>query len=265
MSDREPMIRCDHVSKYFSMGRRSLLDILRRKQAKKHRALKDVNLEIPQGEVIGLVGLNGSGKSTLASIISGVSQPTTGTVKVNGTVGMLTPRTGLNGTLTGRENIFYKCLLLGFTMDEIRKMMDSIIAFAELEEFIDRPLKTYSSGMASRLGFAICAHTNPDILIVDEALAVGDQSYMEKCINWINDYVKQGHCVVFVSHSPGQMGICNRVLWLHKGECIGLGTTEEILPAYQAFAKEYSKIKNDPNAAFPSLKKYQDRIAKAQM
>jgi len=265
MNDLEPMIRCDHVSKVYPMGRRGLMELLRRQQAKKHRALKDVTLDIAPGEVIGLVGLNGSGKSTLTRIISGVSQPTTGAAKINGTVGMLTPRTGLNGTLTGRENIYYKCLLLGFSMQEIRQMMDSIIAFAELEEFIDRPLKTYSSGMASRLGFAICAHTNPDILIEDEALAVGDQSYMDKCIGWINEYKQQGHCVIFVSHSVSQMnGLCDRVLWLHKGECIGLGSTEEILPAYQAFAKEYSKIKNDPNAAFPSLKKYQDRIAKGK-
>lgn len=262
-------IECEQVSKVFTLrgngnciNRRCSGDA---EQDRKLYALRNVSISIAAGENIGFVGLNGSGKTTLSRIIAGVMKPSTGTVKVQGTVGMLSPRTGLNGALTGRENIYYKCLLLGFTMCEIQKMENSIISFAELEEFIDQPLKRYSSGMASRLGFAICAHTEPDILIVDESLAVGDQSYMEKCMQWINDYKSKGHCVIFVSHTVSQMrGFCDRVMWLHKGDCVGIGTPDEILPSYQTFAKEYNLIKNSPNAGFPNLEAYQRRIAEKQ-
>lgn len=260
------MIRCERVTKHFAMRQGSanpFKRLLHRGNTKVHAALKNISISIAPGEVIGLVGLNGSGKTTLSRIIAGITQATAGEVQVNGTVGMLSPRTGLNGTLTGRENIYYKCLLLGFSMEQIREMEASIIAFAELEEFIDQPLKRYSSGMGSRLGFAICAHTDPDILIVDEALAVGDQSYMDKCIQWINEYRQRGRCVIFVSHTVTQMkNLCDRVMWLHKGECVGIGTPEEILPSYQAFAKEYNLIKNTPNAGFPNLEEYQKRIEK---
>ena len=264
-----PIIQCDQITKTFSLrdgsgnGLRKLFGASH--QRIELNALKNISITIEEGEAVGLVGLNGSGKTTLSRIIAGISKPTSGVLRVNGNVGMLSPRTGLNGTLTGRENIYYKCLLLGFSMDEIREMEDSIIKFAELEDFIDQPLKRYSSGMGSRLGFAICAHTDPDILIVDEALAVGDQSYMEKCMQWMDEYRKRGRCVIFVSHTVSQMrDFCNRVMWLHKGECVGIGKPGEILPSYQAFAKEYNLIKNSPNARFPSLEEYQKKIAQKQ-
>lgn len=255
---QEPLILCDHVGKTFILGahgRRHGSGTVAR------QALQDISLSVYPGEVIGLVGLNGSGKTTLTRIIAGIMAPTEGRAIVKGSVGMLTPRSGMMPALTGRENIRYKCLLLGFSMKQILEMESSIIDFAELEECIDLPVKGYSSGMVSRLGFAICAHTEPDILIVDEALAVGDQSYMDKCISWIHQFKKAGHCVLFVSHSVNQMyGLCDRVLWLHKGQCVGYAETEKILPSYVLFAKEYSKIKNDPNAAFPSLESYQARM-----
>ena len=259
-----PIIQCDSVSKSFVL-KGSGGGLFKKRTKKVHHALKNISLTVQPGEVVGLVGLNGSGKTTLSRIITGITSPTTGTVKVNGTVGMLAARTGLNNVLTGRENIYYKCVRLGVSMDDIRRMEESIIAFAELEDFIDQPLKRYSSGMISRLGFAICAHTNPDILIVDEALAVGDQSYMDKCMQWINDFKAQGHCVIYVSHTVSQMKkLCDRILWLHKGNCIGVGTPTEILPSYTAFAKEYNLIKNDPNASTPNLRAYQRRIDRKQ-
>lgn len=262
------IIQCEHIDKVFKMRTASsLLNRLRGEKTpqKTYQALHDINLCIAPGEVIGLVGLNGSGKTTLSRIIAGVSSPTAGSVKVNGSVGLLAANAGLNNALTGRENIYYKCLLLGFTMQQIQEMEESIIAFAELENFIDQPLKTYSSGMRSRLGFAVCTHTDPDVLIVDEALAVGDQSYMSKCMAWIHEYIQRKRCVIFVSHATNQMrGLCNRVVWLHKGECIGVGSVDEILPSYQSFAQEYNKIRNTPNANMPSLEQYQQRIATLQ-
>lgn len=262
------IIQCEHIDKVFKMRNAgSMIDRLRgRKQAKKtYQALRDISLTVAPGEVIGLVGLNGSGKTTLSRIIAGVSSPSEGKVKVNGTVGLLAANAGLNNSLTGRENIYYKCLLLGFTMRQIQEMEESIIAFAELENFIDQPLKTYSSGMKSRLGFAVCTHTDPDVLIVDEALAVGDQSYMSKCMAWIHEYIQRKRCVIFVSHATNQMrGLCNRVVWLHKGECVGVGKVDEILPPYQSFAQEYNKIRNTPNAEMPSLEQYRQKIEQLQ-
>ncbi len=262
------IIQCQQISKVFKLRRTGpLLGHPGRAQGDKrtYQALHNIDLCVQPGEVVGLVGLNGSGKTTLSRIIAGVSQPSSGVVRVNGTVGLLAANAGLNSALTGRENIYYKCLLLGFTMHQIQQMEESIIAFAELKHFIDQPLKTYSSGMRSRLGFAVCTHTDPDVLIVDEALAVGDQSYMAKCMAWIHEYIQRKRCVIFVSHATNQMrGLCNRVLWLHKGECVGLGTVDEILPSYQAFAQEYNKIRNTPNAEMPCLEQYQQRIKQLQ-
>lgn len=264
----EYMIQCEHVEKTFRLRPSHAFSFRNGRQAEKplvHQALHDISISVKPGEVIGLVGLNGSGKTTLSRVIAGLSKPTGGKVTVNGTVGMLAATAGLTGSLTGRENIYYKCLLLGFSTKQVKAMEDSIIAFAELEKFIDQPLKTFSSGMRSRLGFAVCAHTNPDILIVDEALAVGDQSFMDKCVAWMHGFIAQGHSVIFVSHSTNQMkGLCDRVMWLHQGECVGLGTTEEILPAYQDFAKEYNKIRNTPEALLPQLTMFQQRIEEAK-
>lgn len=264
----EYMIQCEHIEKIYRLKSSRHFFSRRKEQESEtamHQALHDISIQIKPGEVIGLVGLNGSGKTTLSRIIAGLSKPTSGKVTVNGTVGMLAANAGLNGALTGRENIYYKCLLLGFSLKQITEMEDSIIAFAELEKFIDQPLKTFSSGMRSRLGFAVCTHTNPDILIVDEALAVGDQSFMDKCVAWMHAFIAQGHSVIFVSHSTNQMkGLCDRVMWLHQGECVGLGTVEEILPSYQDFAKEYNSIRNTPEALLPQLTKFQQRIDEAK-
>lgn len=202
-------------------------------------ALKGINANFEFGRQVGFVGLNGSGKSTLSTIIAGISPVTSGTVRVNGSVSMLNTSVGLNPKLTGRESIYYKCLLLGFNYREIAAMEQEIIDFADIGMFIDQPINTYSSGMRSRLGFAVSIQVNPDILIVDEALSVGDSSFAEKCRERMQNYADQGKCILFVSHSLQTMReFCTKILWLNQGEQICYGDADPILTAYG----EYSKV-----------------------
>lgn len=233
----------------------------RKKSGMDFQALKNINAEFYKGEAVGLVGLNGSGKSTLSRIIAGITHPTSGTVEVNGEVSMLSTTSGLNQMLTGRENIYYKCLLLGFTYDQIRQMEEAVIDFADIGIYIDQPLNSYSSGMKARIGFAISVHIDPDVLIVDEALAVGDQSFSDKCTTKMNQIMQQGKTIVFVSHSSKQIEtFCDRVMWLHKGDVIGFGPTQEILPAYVGFASAYSKMtKEEKKSVIPDLKECQEK------
>ncbi len=227
-------------------------------------ALEDVNFTFEKGEIIGFVGLNGSGKSTLSQIIAGITHQSEGSIDIQGQVSMLSAGVGLSANLTGRQNIYYKCLLLGFDHKQIQEIEQQIIDFADIGFYIDQPLRTYSSGMRSRVGFAVSVHINPDILIVDEALAVGDSSFMEKCTDRMQQFRKDGKTIIFVSHSTRQMeGFCNRVLWLHKGKMLGLEPTERITKPYNTFAREWNKMSASERASFvPSLKQYQDKTLK---
>lgn len=227
----------------------------RSKTGTEFQALKNINADFYSGEAIGLVGLNGSGKSTLSRIIAGITFPSTGSVEVRGEVSMLSTTSGLNQMLTGRENIYYKCLLMGFTYQQIKSIEESIVDFADIGIYIDQPLNNYSSGMRARIGFAISVHIHPDVLIVDEALSVGDQSFADKCTERMNQIMQEGKTIVFVSHSSKQVEeFCDKVMWLHQGEMVGFGTTEEILPAYVGFASEYSKMsKKKKQTVFPDL------------
>jgi teichoic acid transport system ATP-binding protein len=224
-------------------------------------ALSDINLEINKGEILGIIGLNGSGKSTLASIITGITYPTSGEVKVNGEVNMLSANAGMDNQLTGIENIRYKCILLGFTKSKINEIQDDIIRFADIGVHIDQPLRTYSSGMRSRLGFAISVHMDPDILIIDEALAVGDNSFTDKCLAKMEEFKQQGKTILFVSHSVTQMqGFCDRVMWLHKGKILGIENPEKIIMPYCGFAREFNAMTSTERANFnPSLEEYQKK------
>lgn len=222
-------------------------------------ALEDLSFTFKKGEIIGFVGLNGSGKSTLSQIIAGISHQTDGNLITNGQVSMLSAGVGLNPNLTGRQNVYYKCLLLGFDHHQIKEMEQQIIDFADIGFYIDQPLRTYSSGMRSRVGFAVSVHIDPDILVVDEALAVGDNSFMEKCMDRMQLFRESGKTIIFVSHSTNQMdGFCNRVMWLHKGKCLGLEPTECMIKPYNAFAREWNKMPQSERAVFvPDLKQYQ--------
>ena len=182
-------------------------------------ALRDVNLEIKQGEVVGIIGRNGSGKSTLLKILSRITPPTTGTITYHGRVAsLLEVGTGFHRELTGRENVFLNGSILGMKRAEIARRFDEIVAFAEVEKFIDTPVKFYSSGMYVRLAFAVAAHLQPEILIVDEVLAVGDASFQKKCVGKMGEVASQGRTVLFVSHNmPSVARLCQRVIFLEKG------------------------------------------------
>ncbi|MFV0246552.1 MAG: ABC transporter ATP-binding protein [Mycoplasmatales bacterium] len=212
--------------------------LFKKKKHRIHSALKDVSFKVEQGTTYGVVGRNGSGKSTVLSLINGTSFVTKGKISTNGKVSLLNVGAGIVGTLTGLENIYNKCLLSGLTDEEIEKRLDSIIEFSEIEDFIDQPVEKYSSGMKSKLGFAIAIHLQPDILIVDEALSVGDTRFSEKCKNKMNQLIEEGVTVLFVSHSAGAVrGFCAKSCWINDGELIAKGNTSNIMNLYESFMR----------------------------
>ena len=214
-------------------------------------ALQDISFTAGKGDVIGLVGVNGSGKSTLSNIIAGIIPPTSGTIETIGKTSLIAIASGLNNQLTGRENIELKCLMLGFNKKEIKEMESDIIDFADIGKFIDQPVKKYSSGMKSRLGFAISVTVDPDILIVDEALSVGDQAFAEKSRNKMYSFRDSGKTIFFVSHSMKQVeDFCNKAIWLEYGELKQYGTTEEVLPKYKEFLKKYKNMSDKERKEF---------------
>jgi lipopolysaccharide transport system ATP-binding protein len=197
-------------------------------------ALKDVSFEIPPGQVVGIIGRNGAGKSTLLKVLSRVTRPTAGRVELHGRVGsLLEVGTGFHPELTGRENAYLSGAILGMPRAEIARKFDEIVAFAEVEKFIDTPVKYFSSGMYLRLAFAVAAHLEPDILIVDEVLAVGDMAFQRKCLNKMQDVQGHGRTVLFVSHSmPAISRLCQRVLLLSEGAIVRDGAAAEVVSFY---------------------------------
>ncbi len=185
-------------------------------------ALKDVSFEVKQGEVVGIIGRNGAGKSTLLKILSRITEPTSGDVKLYGRVSsLLEVGTGFHPELTGRENIYLNGAILGMTKKEICSKFDEIVDFAEIEKFIDTPVKRYSSGMYVRLAFAVAAHLEPEILVVDEVLAVGDAAFQKKCLGKMKNVAKHGRTVLFISHTmPTIENLCDRVIWIDQGKII---------------------------------------------
>ena len=197
-------------------------------------ALRDVNFSIEQGDRVGIVGHNGAGKSTMLKILSKIIEPTTGTVKIKGRVAsLLEVGTGFHPELTGRENIFLNGALLGMTRGEIKRQFDAIVAFAGVEKFLDTPVKRYSSGMYVRLGFAISAHLDPEIMIVDEVLAVGDAEFQKKSIGKMRDNSASGRTIIFVSHNlTAVQALCNKTLYFEKGKLVEQGETNEVIASY---------------------------------
>jgi lipopolysaccharide transport system ATP-binding protein len=198
-------------------------------------ALKDVSFDIQQGQVVGIIGRNGAGKSTLLKILSRITDPTQGRIRIKGRVAsLLEVGTGFHQELTGRENIFLNGAILGMTRAEIKRKFDEIVAFSGIEKFLDTPVKRYSSGMYVRLAFAVAAHLEPDILIVDEVLAVGDSQFQKKCLGKMDEVAKkEGRTVLFVSHSmPAITRLCSHAIFLAKGEVAALGRPHEIVRHY---------------------------------
>lgn len=198
------------------------------------QALHKTNLQIRRGESWGIIGVNGSGKSTLLKMVSGSLRPTTGRIEVDGKVAILDFSSGLNPEFTGRENVFLKAAMFGMPRKVVEQRYDDIAAFADIGDFINLPVKTYSSGMMARLGFAILAHVDADILITDEALAVGDAFFVQKCMRWIRDFIARG-TFIMVSHSINDiMSLCNKAVWLENGEIRNIGSAKDVAEAYMA-------------------------------
>jgi lipopolysaccharide transport system ATP-binding protein len=205
-------------------------------------ALKDINFEVQAGECVGIIGRNGAGKSTLLKILSRITEPSTGRAVLRGRVGsLLEVGTGFHPELTGRENIFLNGAILGMRRHEINKRMDEIVAFAEVDEFLDTPVKHYSSGMYMRLAFAVAAHLDPEILIVDEVLAVGDSHFQKKCLGKMSEVTRDGRTVLFVSHNMAMIiQLCTKVVWLNKGFLAKHGPTDETIKNYMSEFKSNS-------------------------
>jgi len=253
------VIQFDRVSKKFTLHRerpRSFQELavnLFRRNNDSHEefwALQDVSFTVEQGETLGLIGPNGAGKSTALKLISRIIEPTSGQIEVNGRVGaLLELGAGFHPDLTGRENIYLNGSILGLSRAQIRRKLDEIIAFAELERFIDVPVKHYSSGMYVRLGFSVAVHTDPEILLVDEVLAVGDQNFAHKCLERIMEMQRQGITICFVSHGLGEVRrLCSRAVWLDDGMVQAAGDVEDTITAYlrHAAAEEEARITPPP-------------------
>jgi homopolymeric O-antigen transport system ATP-binding protein len=198
-------------------------------------ALRDASFEVRAGEVVGVIGRNGAGKSTLLKILARVTKPTEGFAKIHGRLGsLLEVGTGFHPELSGRENVYLSGAILGMTKREIVRKFDEMVAFAEVEKFIDTPLKHFSTGMQMRLAFAVAAHLEPEILLVDEVLAVGDAAFQKKCLNKMSDVARGGRTILFVSHHMNQIRrLCQRVMWIDNGKVREVGPTAEVSCAYE--------------------------------
>ena len=214
-------------------------------KCKLYNALNDVSFQIRKGESVGIVGRNGAGKSTLLKIITGVTFPDAGEVKVEGQVAaLLELAAGFDAEMTGRENIYLRGYVLGLTEEQIQEVETDVVAFAELGDFIDQPVRTYSSGMRARLGFAINVNVRPDILVIDEALSVGDAAFAEKCRKKVADVIKRGVTVLFVSHSKEKVRqFCQRAILLEKGKILAEGEVDPIIQQYEKLIKTTKKPK----------------------
>ncbi len=209
-------------------------------------ALKDVSFEVEPGEVVGIIGRNGAGKSTLLKILSRITEPTTGRCKLRGRIGsLLEVGTGFHPELSGRENIYLNGSILGMSRREIDRKFDEIVAFSEIEKFLDTPVKRYSSGMYVRLAFAVAAHLEPEILMIDEVLAVGDAKFQKKCLAKMDDVKREGHTILVVSHQMQVIhAICDRVVLLEQGRIAKLGSTADVVASYLGSSREHADLRN---------------------
>ena len=240
-------IVCESLSKKYAIGQReryrALRDVIaetasnpfrRKNKADSIWALKDASFAVPEGQPVGIIGRNGAGKSTLLKILSRITRPTTGNVRIRGRVGsLLEVGTGFHPELTGRENIFLNGAIIGMRKSEIVRKFDEIVAFAEVEKFLDTPVKRYSSGMYVRLAFAVAAHLETEILVIDEVLAVGDVAFQRKCLGKMGDLTHSGRTVLFVSHNMQAVrSLCRQAIWLEQGEVKAFGASVNVIEQY---------------------------------
>lgn len=205
-------------------------------------ALRDVSFDVNQGEAIGIIGHNGAGKSTMLKILTGIMEPTRGAIRTRGRVSALIEvGAGFHPEMTGRENIYLNGSILGMTRSEVQRKLDDIVSFAEIEDFIDTPVKRYSSGMFARLGYAVAAHVEPQALLVDEVLAVGDLAFQQKCFRHMQSLVERGCAVILVTHSMNSAKqICSRLVWIHEGQVRIQGQVDEVARQYQDWANKHT-------------------------
>ena len=240
--NQEYAIEFNHVSKIYTLKSKDK----KHKEDQRFYALKDINFKIPKGEVVGVLGTNGSGKSTMSIILAGISEIDEGEMIVNGEQSLIAINTGLNMQLTGMENIELKGALLGLSKKRIQEIKDGVIAFAEIGDFLYQPVKKYSSGMKSRLGFSINLCLDPDILIVDEALSVGDKGFAQKCINRMNDLKDEGKTIIFISHTlPQVRSFCNKAMWIEGGMLREYGDIDEVCDHYAVYVDYYNALSNE--------------------
>ncbi|MFC8575199.1 teichoic acids export ABC transporter ATP-binding subunit TagH [Heyndrickxia sporothermodurans] len=241
--------------KMYSKNSEKILDVIIPKgYGEDFYALQNISFKADPGDVIGVVGVNGAGKSTFSNLITGVITPTSGNIDIKGDASLIAIASGLDNQLTGRENIELKCLMLGFNKKEIKELTPQIIEFADIGKFIDQPVKKYSSGMKSRLGFAISVNIDPDVLVIDEALSVGDQTFTDKCLNKMNEFKEAGKTIFFISHSMSQVKkFCEKALWLEAGEVKQYGPIKEVLPQYEKFLKEFKAMSKEDQKNFKQM------------
>ncbi len=256
---KEVAVRFSHVDKIFK------LDSKKRKRFEKKKefyALKDISFEIKKGSVVGILGSNGSGKSTLSNILAGISMQNDGKVEINGEQALIAIQAGLNTQLTGLENIELKGALLGLSKKKIDEITQGVIDFAELGEFLYQPVKKYSSGMKSRLGFSISICLDPDIIIVDEALSVGDKGFSAKCLKKMNELKNSGKTIFFISHSISQVrSFCEEGIWIEGGKLKEIGDITTVADHYEEYI---DKLKQMSNAEIKKMKAeiFESRIRK---
>ncbi len=238
---KDTVIKVNNVSKSFTVYfdkansfKERLLFLGRNKKKTNIEILKNVNLDIKKGEVVGLIGINGSGKSTLLKLMTQIIYPNKGYIKTRGKLtSLLELGAGFHPDFSGRENIYFNASIFGLTKQEIDKRLDDIIKFAELGDFIDNPVRTYSSGMYMRLAFSVAINVDAEILLIDEILSVGDEHFQEKCFKKLEELKEEGKTIVFVTHSLGSVErFCTRAVWLHKGEIKLDGNVEEVIKTY---------------------------------
>ncbi|MGN1390460.1 MAG: ABC transporter ATP-binding protein [Sharpea porci] len=255
--ETEYAIVAKHASKIYELRGKN-----KNEQGQKFYALKDLNFAIEKGEVVGVLGTNGSGKSTISIILAGICDPDEGEITVNGTQALIAINTGLNQQLTGMENIELKGALLGLSKRRINEIKAGVIEFAEIGDFLYQPVKTYSSGMKSRLGFSINLCLNPDIMIVDEALSVGDKGFAAKCLNKMKELRDEGKTIVFISHNLSQVrDFCDSAMWIEGGMLREYGDIDEVCNDYAEYVDYYNGLKKKEKDAERD-RKFAKRIIK---
>lgn len=262
MTEGKITVAANHVTKRFDLAERQSDKIKAvfkfwGKGVPNFWAVKGVSFEARAGETIGIIGTNGSGKSTLLEMVAGLTQPTSGHMTINGSTSIIAIGAGMRGKLTGRANIRLKALMQGMTDKEIDAKMDDIIEFSELGDFIDQPVKSYSSGMKSKLGFAISVYSDADIVIIDEALSVGDPTFTQKSMERTKHFKEEGKTIFFVSHSAAQMRqMADRVIWMHYGDIRMDGPIDKVMPEYERFLKKFNHFSENERLAYQ--KRYKD-------